>query len=417
MKRIAAVLAFLAILGTACWAQPAAENERQLFRQIDEILTSLCEITGYKMLRPVPHELISSAGVRQYIEQRVQEEVKPEELRAEELVLKKFGFVSQEFDLKKTTIDLLSEQAAAFYDYRKKKLYVLDSSSTAVQEIALVHELAHALADQQFNLDKYIQKSNENDDAAMARLAVMEGQATWLMSEYVARRMGVSLRNTPAIARLMSQQAGLSAAEFPVFGGAPLYLRETLLFPYTQGMLFQQAVIEKEGSAAFAAVFKRPPASTRQVIHPGTYFAGDKPADPPLPSVSTPGGFRTLVEGSIGELDHGILLRQYGGEEQAAALAPRWRGGNYRLLESKADKHSVLEYSSQWEDAPAARQFFEFYREVLRKKWNKIESAAAGNAAFTGRGDDGYFAVRLDGARVTSIEGLNAPGEEKPGLR
>jgi len=109
--------------------------------------------------------------VRQYIEQRVQEEVKPEELRAEELVLKKFGFVSQEFDLKKTTIDLLSEQAAAFYDYRKKKLYVLDSSSTAVQEIALVHELAHALADQQFNLDKYIQKSNENDDAAMARLA------------------------------------------------------------------------------------------------------------------------------------------------------------------------------------------------------------------------------------------------------
>jgi len=227
----------------------------------------------------------------------------------------------------------------------------------------------------------------------------------------------VSLRNTPAIARLMSQQAGLSAAEFPVFGGAPLYLRETLLFPYTQGMLFQQAVIEKEGSAAFAAVFKRPPASTRQVIHPGTYFAGDKPADPPLPSVSTPGGFRTLVEGSIGELDHGILLRQYGGEEQAAALAPRWRGGNYRLLESKADKHSVLEYSSQWEDAPAARQFFEFYREVLRKKWNKIESAAAGNAAFTGRGDDGYFAVRLDGARVTSIEGLNAPGEEKPGLR
>ena len=77
----------------------------------------------------------------------------------------------------------------------------------------------------------------------------------------------------------------------------------------------------------------------------------------------------------------------------------------------------MLEYSSQWEDAPAARQFFEFYREVLRKKWNKIEPSAAGNAAFTGRGDDGYFAVRLDGARVTSIEGLNAPGEEKQGLR
>ena len=99
MKRFAAILAFLAILCAAAWARPAAEDEQQLFRQIDEILTSLSEITGFKMLKPVSHELISPARLRQYIEERVQEEVKPEELRAEELVLKKFGFVPREFDI------------------------------------------------------------------------------------------------------------------------------------------------------------------------------------------------------------------------------------------------------------------------------------------------------------------------------
>ena len=30
-----------------------------------------------------------------------------------------FGFIPQDFDLAKETVDLVSEQAAAFYDYRK----------------------------------------------------------------------------------------------------------------------------------------------------------------------------------------------------------------------------------------------------------------------------------------------------------
>ena len=52
--------------------------------------------------------------------------MKPAELRTEELTLKKFGFVPQDFDLKKTTIDLLTEQTAAFYDFHRKKLYITE---------------------------------------------------------------------------------------------------------------------------------------------------------------------------------------------------------------------------------------------------------------------------------------------------
>ena len=79
----------------------------------------------------------------------------------------------------------MSEQAAAFYDFRKKKLFMIDAGEDLLQHSALVHELAHALADQHFHLEKFIDHGSKNDDTSLARLAVMEGQATWLMSEYL----------------------------------------------------------------------------------------------------------------------------------------------------------------------------------------------------------------------------------------
>src|SRR5574341_1178685 len=137
-KRIAILLLLASLAGRLC-AQPATEG-RRLFVQIEEILSELGDISGLKPLRPVKHDLITKPQIRQFLDQRIQEEIKPEELSAEELALKKFGFVPQDFDLRKTTVELLSEQAAAFYDYHKKKLFVLDSAPPALQQVALVHE-------------------------------------------------------------------------------------------------------------------------------------------------------------------------------------------------------------------------------------------------------------------------------------
>ena len=68
----------------------------------------------------------------------------------------------------------------------------------------LAHELSHALADQNFNLARFIRQGRKSDDGASARLAVMEGQATWLMSEFLARKTGQSLKNSPSLVAMMS---------------------------------------------------------------------------------------------------------------------------------------------------------------------------------------------------------------------
>ncbi|MEO7650776.1 MAG: hypothetical protein ABIZ80_09935 [Bryobacteraceae bacterium] len=393
--------------------QAPQEASREVFRQIDADTKELTEITGLPFKKKVPYDLITREKVNQFLQERLKESVKPEQIHAEELTLKKFGFVPQDFDLKKSTVDLLTEQAAAFYDFYRKKLFLTNWASSAMQDSALIHELAHALADQHFRLGKFIQNAGKSDDSALARMAVMEGQATWLMTEAMARKNGQSLGATPALLDMMSGGTEAGASQFPVFNQVPLYLRETLMFPYTAGARFQHAVFMKMKTAAFAELFRHPPETTQQILHPEKYFARDKPSTPVLPEMKSARGYKRIAEGMMGELDHSILIRQFGTVEQAKEISPHWRGGTYAILEDKNRRNSILAYAVEWDDAAIARKYFEFYKSVLGKKWKHIEVLEDGERQVSGRGDDGRFTLSLDGNRVSSLEGMPEP----PALR
>lgn len=374
-------------------------------KEIDGIFETLAKITGLKPKREVEFSRIDRSNLKAFLEERVKEIVKPEELRAEEAALKKFGFVPRDFDLKKATIDLLSEQAAAFYDFRKHRLFLIGEDDGLMQHTVLVHELAHALADQHFELEKYIESGRKSDDGALARMAVMEGQATWLMSEYLARQTGNSLKDSPMLVKMMSTTAAMDTDRYPVFASAPLYLKESLIFPYTKGMLFQHELYLKKGEAAFTDPFRKPPVSTQQVLHPEKYLQETKPVRPKLPEFAESKEYKDFTDGEVGEFDHAILLRQYVGEELARDLAPEWRGGFFKLLERKKDNRQVLLYASEWSGPDAARRYFEAYRKVLEGKWKAMRVRTATATELSGAGDDGAFSVRLDGTKVTSVEG------------
>ena len=391
------------VSAAAIWGQQA---DRSVFDEIGKDLQELNQITGLKIHHKVPFDLISKDQVNTFLKDRVGEKSSQEDLRIEEIGLKKFGFVPQDFDLKKTEVDLLTEQSAAFYDYHKKKLYISDWAPKDMREEALVHELSHALADQNFHLERFIKKGGDDDDLSMAREAVMEGQATWLMSEAEERKNGQTLKGSPAAVEEMSRSMDSGGKDYPVFDSTPIYLRRTLVFPYTQGMIFQNAVVEKLDQAAFAEVFRHSPVSTQQILHPEKYFAHIMPTRPPLPHFSGGHGYKQLAWGTMGELDHALLIEQYLDKEHADEIAPHWRGGVYALEENKKEKRVVLEYTVEWENAEWARRFFEAYQEVLRKKWRKIEVQSQNDSTFAGLGDDGYFVVRLNGAIVSSLEGL-----------
>jgi hypothetical protein len=395
----------LALLASAALAQP----RNKLFEQVDPILAGLSQITGWKVERKVPAEILHQSDFKRMMQDHMNDSSK-KEVRAEEETLKMFGLVPPDFNLVGETVDLLSEQAAAFYDYNKKRLFILDSTKDDEEaHLALVHELAHALADQHHNLGKYMKEGNPDDDASTARQAVMEGQATWLSWAYLFwSRNG---RGEIPENRL-DELANSAGAEGPVYSSAPLYIRESLVFPYNRGILFQDAVFRKLGRKAFDEVFDRPPVSTQQILHPETYFSKLMPDMTDAPMLDMALGkpaarqFRELAEGALGEFDVSALLRQYTEERAGAAEAAHFRGGSYRLYESKRDKRPLLTFVIDWDSPEAAQTFLSMYRQVLKGKWKRLDVSAPSPAELDGTGDTGKFQVRMVGNAVQSLEGL-----------
>jgi hypothetical protein len=384
LRQLAAlVLFFLAPLA----GQPSS---RDLFADIDSTLADIAKITGMPPKFKVERDLITRDNLKKFLQQRIEETVKPEEIRVEALTLRLFGFIPDSYDLKESTINLLTEQAAAFYDYRKRKMFLLEGAPDISQRFVLIHELAHALADQHFRLEKFIQQG-ANDDSATARMAVMEGQAQWLMYEVIAKKTGQSLRTDPAMVAMFVNASSAGLSQYPELSNAPLYIRESLLFPYTRGIAFQQAVVEKLGDAGFAEVFRRPPTGTHQILHPDLYFERRATEKVTAPTVPNRRAFREAIRGEFGEFDLQILLKQFTDEATAAELAPLWRGGHFRVHEHKATREPVLAFAVAFDSPATASRFAQLYEDKILPAKPKRP---------------GTHRVQLSGARVSIIEGI-----------
>ncbi len=398
---------FVTLLALAPASDLAAQ--KSVFADIEQMSASLEEITGLHFNKKVPASLINKEQLRKFLNERIDQTMKPDDIRAEELTLKMMGLIPRDFDLRSETVDLLTEQAAAFYDYHKKKLFILEGETGTGERIALVHELAHALADQNFHLDKYVREDPESDDSATARMAVMEGQATWLMTAYMQGSMGGKAEVSSSILELMSKTVEAGASQFNVFSKAPLYIRESLVFPYTGGMAFQDAVFRKLGKQGFAEVFERAPVSTQQIFHPGKYLDREEPRLPPPPRIEDEKKFRKLSEGTLGEFDFRIMLAETAGRESAREVAAHILGSRYVLFENKSQRYPVLAITSVWDSPEQARAFYDGYRKLMEKKAKTFNTDAPGDGVQTGQDDDGYFRMSLSGERVESVQGLKTP--------
>ena len=376
--------------------------------EIDTVMRGLADITGFRVRRQLPFQLVTREQVNQFLKDQIRKSVKPAEIRAEETTLRMFGFVPKDFDLKQNTIDLLTEQAAAYYDFQRRKLFISDWASRNMREVALVHELAHALADQNYPIRRFLAAAGDDAERSLARQTVVEGQASWLMIEYAARQAGKTLKEPATAAEYLKDQPDQAPGDtgdnqYPIFSKAPLYIRRTLMFPYDDGQRFQQVIYLKEGKSAFARVFTQPPASSAQIIHPDRYLERVDNLVPELPK--RPAGVKELVHGTVGELDNHILLRQYIDQATADALAPKLRGGAFRIDEAKVKKRLTLTYISDWDSPEAAARYFTAYQKVLRGKSARLDAAKDTSTEFTGQTDAGYFSLTLAGNRVTAQEG------------
>jgi hypothetical protein len=384
-------------------AQPNAqspmtkEQAKELFRSVDEILSFASSDTKLPIEHSVKRKLISRDEVNKYLKEKFDEDEGARRMERSEVVLKKFGLLDRDFHLRVFLLSLLTEQIAGFYDNKTKTVNLLDWIQPDEQKPVLAHELTHALQDQKVGLTKWssismngpshnVQDDNRHlqvDEADTARSAVAEGQAMAVFVDYTLKPSGKTLADSPEIAdRLKEQVADTSGS--PVMARAPLLLQESLLFPYSEGLNFEQSILVKAGKeAAFAGVLANPPSSSFEIMHPEAYMS-----HAPVPLLHLP-DIHPLLDpeytpydiGVMGELDVRILIELFGGREMAEALAPEWNGGIYFAAQRKsavtpAEKESTasigLIYYSKWKNRDSARSFMHTYASQIPRKYSNV---------------------------------------------
>ena len=317
-------------------------------------------------------------------------------LQRSELVLKKFGLLPRDFDLEKLLVALLREQVAGYYDPKTKTVNLLDWVPMEEQEPVMAHELTHALQDQTIGLDKWMKKGDkdlgeikkdptpddiENDEMDDAREAVVEGQAEAVMLQYELAPVGRSIVDSPDLVDIDGIADGEWHRRTPrCFKDAPIFLQESLTFPYSYGMKFVVKLLEKGGKEkAFADALANPPHTTRQIMQPETYLSGEKIEPMRVPDFKH--DFKDYVKfdiGAMGEFDVAVLIEQYAGKKLSKRLYPEWRGGYYYAARPKNDAAAPLGllYVSRWSSAEKAAEFAEIYARSLGKRYKKaVESA------------------------------------------
>jgi hypothetical protein len=386
------------------------EQARQLFALVDVLIKFSSDETGLPIKSTVKRQLTSRDAVEKYLEEKFNEDEGTKRLQRDEIILKKFGLLDHDFQLKPFLLQLLKEQIEAYYDSKTKTVNMLDWVGPDDEQPVLAHELTHALQDQHSDLEKWNDQTPDDvstdaagdldhlakDEMDTARDAVAEGQATAVMWDCVLKPMGKSLIKDPEVLDLVkSQMSGTD--DSPVMARAPLLLSESMLFPYREGLSFEQDVWMDQGqTAAFAGTLDRPPTSSWEIINPREYEKKQIPAIPLMPNIHplTDPAYKPYDIGQVGQLDVHILSELLGGDNAARDLTPAWNGGLYWAGQlrsattpaQQADTGSIgLFYLSVWKSDDSAKVFARIYANSLGRKYSHV-SELASNTSPVGEG-------------------------------
>jgi hypothetical protein len=371
----------------------------ELFHSVDEILAFDSKQTGLPVKKEVKRKLTSREEVVSYLTKN-KDDKDTQRLRRSELVLKKFGLLPRDFDLEKLLVALLREQVAGYYDPKTKTVHLLDWVPMEEQEPVMAHELTHALQDQAVGLDKWMSRGEkdlaetrknptatdiENDEVDNARQAVIEGQAEAVMLQYALAPVGKSIVDSPDLVEDMESSMTNGTPDSTVFKDAPIFLKESLTFPYRYGLEFEIKMMQKGGrEKAFAGVLANPPHTTRQIMEPETYLSGEKIEPMRVPNFKQDfRNYKKFDVGAMGEFDVAVLIEQYANQELAKWMYPEWRGGYYyaaRVKENAAAPLGLL-YVSRWSSAEKAEDFAGIYARSLAKRYKKAEEVGGAEGA------------------------------------
>ncbi len=390
----------------------APPPKEALLAAADEIIRQVVALRGLSAKKPLQRGVLSRQEIGDKLKERIGKEYTPAEVQNEARVLKRLGLIPQNANYEQLILDLLMEQVAGFYDPFSARLYIADWLPLEMQRPALAHEIEHALQDQHFDLKRFATPIKDNSDEQLAQSALVEGDGTEVMLEFQAQQSGVSADKIPEIVAAMSKLM-LQASSFgqaPLFDKAPIYLKETLLFPYMSGLKFVAALREasSEKINRVDTAFKAPPDSTEQILHPEKFLNREAPVKIVAPEAKVgdrllPNEIRRDV---LGELQLKILFSSAMSSSDAEKAAEGWGGDRlvaYAPPAGEDAKRSITIVDlSSWDSENDAREAERAGKKLLAKLGHKNDEIDPGIFRDS---DESEWSVERSGDRVLLIFG------------
>jgi hypothetical protein len=366
-------------------AQRGPKPEQTEDRQQIEQQTS--QLRGLAFKNPVTYKMIDRSQLRGVLVEKVRDQYTDQEFRDYSRSLATLGLIPENTDLFNVIVSLYGEQVAAFYAPDERALYTFKDLlfSSNLDKMLLSHELTHALQDQNFDLQKFPLKIKDNDDLALATSALVEGDATMLMTRWYVENVDPS--------KMLGDVGAMLGQNTAKLRETPPYLRELLMFPYQQGQQFAMTLFVSGGTAGIDAAFRNPPTCTKDILHPEQFLKQRAtPEHIELPRLESE-DWRLIGNNTLGEFGTRFILGQGIGAYDGQVLAEGWNGDRYNVYEHGSNGPTAFVWVTAWEDERAAGEFEDAYKKVVKQR-----GGPAGAGLHTQR----------DGKRVTVLQSADA---------
>lgn len=388
---------------------PSKPSPEELLKEARRIERRASKLRGLRIRRSISKGVLDRGQLEQRIQAKLNKHYTDQEIKVEGDVLKRLGLLPQELDYRKTVVDLLTSQVAGFYDPFQRKLFLASWIPAALQEPALAHEICHALQDQHFSLKRFVKPRKNNTDAQLAQLALVEGDCTALMLEYVLFPYKRDLSTLSGVLEEMIRKT-MSGVGNDTLSSAPRYLRESLLFPYLRGLRFIQQIRRRHPWKLVNKVFSRPPKSTEQVLHYDKYWDRERPVRIRSRSLPCLAPMKLLREDVLGEFHYSLYLSTGVATEIAQRAAAGWGGDRLAAYGNQQGSGlPLLVNLSTWDSEADAIEFANAQRHVLLDRKLKQVFADAGHRLDVYQGQGGeQWSVQHHRRHVLVLMGVPA---------
>ena len=289
-----------------------------LSAQIWETVDIVEEIRGLEFDRLPSIIVLSPEEFTERVRSEVASEL--EDIEVDEALFKLLGLLSPDDDLAALYEELYGESVAGFYSSDDQEMVIPSSGEelSPVEVLTLLHELVHAVTDQHFRFGLRMEDLADNQlyDPASGLVSLVEGDATLSEVLYV-ENLTPSERS-----RLWAEVMAIEQPDLDI----PLFMEQSLYFPYERGFEYVLNGWRKGGWQAVNELYLDPPASTEE-IYEGGPASFTQPVEMERPAGSLPEGYEEIYDYTWGFLDILLMFEQVLGPEAAVDAATGWGGG------------------------------------------------------------------------------------------